>query len=144
MMNKYRSKIGLELVGFFALITGWIISSDDDPAIWLFIIPFLGFIAAVLFSIRYTTDEKNLVISHSFFIKNKIPVKSVRRITETNNLLSSPAASLDRLEILYNGADVILISPVRTEEFLQDLLKVNPDIEIIKKDHPNIFSRLAV
>jgi hypothetical protein len=60
----------------------------------------------------------------------KIEIKSIRKIYRTNNPLSSPALSLDRLAIVYNKFDEILISPKERNEFIDELLKINPSIEI--------------
>jgi Bacterial PH domain len=42
--------------------------------------------------------------------------------------LSSPAASLDRIAIVYNKYDEIYISPKNREDFIKELLKINSDI----------------
>ena len=49
-------------------------------------------------------------------MNTNIDIKSIRKIIETYNPLSSPAASIDRLEIFYNKFDSILISPKDKKE----------------------------
>jgi len=63
-------------------------------------------------------------------VNTKIPISSINTIKETDNIISSPAASLDRLEIFYGKYDSIIISPMDKNEFIQDLLKINPNIEV--------------
>ncbi|MCB0443641.1 MAG: PH domain-containing protein, partial [Flavobacterium sp.] len=58
----------------------------------------------------------------------KIDIHSIKRIFKTNNPLSSPALSLDRIAIVYNKYDEVLISPKFKKEFVDVLLKINPSI----------------
>lgn len=58
----------------------------------------------------------------------KIDIHSIKRIYKTNNPLSSPALSLDRIAIVYNKYDEVLISPKLKKEFVDELLKINPSI----------------
>ncbi|WP_333694783.1 PH domain-containing protein [Flavobacterium sp.] len=60
----------------------------------------------------------------------KIDIHSIKRIYKTNNPLSSPALSLDRIAIVYNTYDEVLISPKLKKEFVEELLKINPNIEV--------------
>ncbi len=76
-------------------------------------------------SIQYKIDGENLCIW-----KTKIPIQSIRKIYRTNNPLSSPALSLDRIAIVYNKFDEVLISPKEREKFINELLKINPNIEV--------------
>lgn len=76
-------------------------------------------------TIQYKIDGKNLVVC-----KTKIEIQSIRKIYRTKNPLSSPAMSLDRIAIVYNTFDEILLSPKEREEFINELLKINPSIEV--------------
>ena len=38
--------------------------------------------------------------------------------------------SLDRIAIVYNKFDEVLLSPKERDEFINELLKINPNIEI--------------
>ena len=58
----------------------------------------------------------------------KVEIQSIKRIYKTRNPLSSPALSLDRIAIVYNKYDEVLISPKDKKEFIEELLKINPDI----------------
>ena len=94
--------------------------------------------------IHYTLTDHVLIVRAALMPDIKIEIKSIRKIVETNNPLSSPAGSLDRLEIFYNKFDSVIISPVETEEFLSRLQKSNPEIEIQRMKKKTIFSKLAV
>lgn len=136
-MKIYYSKIGLKLVGFLILIfgiVGYLITKDNFNlgAMVVFLLPILFFIY-LFTSIQYIVDKSNLNIKAGFLMNENIDIKKISRIAETNNLLSSPAASLDRLEISYNQKNRILISPKKKQEFIDHLLLINPEIEVIYK-----------
>lgn len=84
-----------------------------------------------IWGIRYIIDQEQLIIKTGFPYKVKIDIKTIRKIRKSNSILSSPAASFDRIEILYNKYDDILISPKDRAAFIADLLEINPNIEII-------------
>ncbi|MGB5271042.1 MAG: PH domain-containing protein, partial [Eudoraea sp.] len=54
-------------------------------------------------------------------------------VSETNSIISAPAASFDRLEIIYNQHNSILISPRDKTEFIEHIKRINPQIEILYK-----------
>jgi hypothetical protein len=56
-------------------------------------------------------------------IRKKIQVKDIQNVKPTRNAISSPALSLDRLEITYNNGNQVLISPQNKAEFLAQLEK---------------------
>lgn len=81
---------------------------------------------AVLFHYtRYKLEGNQLSV---YWIK--IDIQSIRKVYKTNNPISSPALSLDRIEIIYNKFDSILISPKDKKSFVEDLLKINPNIDV--------------
>jgi hypothetical protein len=61
----------------------------------------------------------------------KIDIHSIKKVYRTNNPLSSPALSLDRIAIVYNKYDEILISPKDRSAFIAELLSINPAIEVV-------------
>jgi hypothetical protein len=67
----------------------------------------------------------------TWVVYERIDIFKITKIEKTNSILSSPALSLDRIRIRYNKYDEVLISPKVKKEFVDELLKVNPTIEII-------------
>ena len=57
-----------------------------------------------------------------------LTVNALKNISKTNNIISSPAVSFDRIEITYGKFDEIILSPKDKHKFADDLLKINPDI----------------
>lgn len=133
-MKKYKSKISWKLIAFLAVMFSFIgFEVVTNPINWLGLIGLLIcllFVIHLFTSISYTIIEDELKVKAGFLVNTKIPISSIHKIKETNNLISSPAASLDRLEIFYGKYDSIIISPLDKNEFIQDLLKINPNIEV--------------
>lgn len=89
------------------------------------------FIVYTFTNLRYIIDEDTLTIHCGFLYKKSIPIHAIKRVEESRSPLSSPAASLDRLEIIYNKFDSILISPKEKKAFIEELIKRNPDIVVL-------------
>jgi hypothetical protein len=74
----------------------------------------------ILNSTTYTVTTGFLVVRSGPFHWG-VPLRQISKITPTNNPLSSPALSLDRLKIDYSDVKSIMISPENRREFLADL-----------------------
>ena len=77
----------------------------------------------------YVIEGQKLHIKCGLFFSETIEIASIKRITPSRLMMSAPAVSLDRLEILYNKFDSVLISPKDKEGFVNQLKKTNPTIE---------------
>ena len=138
MPKIYKSKIGLELVIPIALILGtvFILTISNEPS-WLgvlILLPVILFMIYMFMSTFYVVDNEVLIIKSGFLYDDTINIKTIRKISETHNLLSSPATSLDRLEITYNKYDSVLISPKDKLLFIENLTSLNPSIEVKLKN----------
>ncbi|MBK6699955.1 MAG: PH domain-containing protein [Saprospiraceae bacterium] len=134
MKKIYNSKIGLELVIPLVLIFGIalalnIIEKTNDIGIAI-LLPVILFVVHMFLTTNYTIESDDLIIKCSFLSNKTIDIKTIKKITETNNPLSSPATSLDRLEINYGKFDKILISPKNKTEFIDDIKRLNPNVEV--------------
>ena len=132
-MKVYKSKIGIELVVPISVLFSWIIYTSVIEKKWmgLFIIILTSvFICYTFLSIKYTIEKENLNIKCGFLINRNIDIKTIQKVSETYNPLSSPAGSIDRLEIVYNTFDSIFISPKDKKAFIEDLKRISPSIEI--------------
>lgn len=85
----------------------------------------------ICFDIKYFIKENNLIIKSGFIKMGSIDINQIKSIEKSNNILSSPAASLNRISIKYGKYDDILVSPKNQEDFIQELLKINPEIKLI-------------
>jgi hypothetical protein len=137
-MKTYKSKVSIGLFLFMnvpllaAIFLPFILedAKDAKTTLVLIILPILIFLNYVLFSNRYIIHQDRLEIKSGIFNNSSIPISQIKKLEKSNSLWSSPAASLDRLEILYNKWDSVLISPENKEDFIADLKQINPDIII--------------
>jgi len=89
-----------------------------------------GLVLGLCFSIKYKLDQEFFYIKNSIFGTTKIDVKDIYKIEKTWNQLSSPAPSvIGRVEIYYRNNSIV-ISPKNFEEFKNELLKINPNINV--------------
>ncbi|WP_396155306.1 PH domain-containing protein [Flavobacterium macrobrachii] len=127
-MKIYKSKIDWWLIILILILFGYPIVDGILSKEYVLSLVF-GLILIIFFflskTIQYKIDGENLVIW-----KTKIEIKTIRKIYRTNNPLSSPAMSLDRIAIVYNKFDEVLLSPKERDEFINELLKINPNIEV--------------
>ncbi|MGQ2982250.1 PH domain-containing protein [Flavobacterium sp.] len=132
-MKTYRSKIDLWLfILIFGILGGIMIEGviRKDWLVLAMILPVIGFIAYLMYSIRYIINNDVLEIRTWILGATKIPISGIKSVEKTNNPLSAPAMSLKRLEVLYGKYDFALISPQDRDTFISDLLEINLDILI--------------
>lgn len=91
----------------------------------LFVSLLFGLILYLLYTTAYIIDGKILRIKTGFFTYKPIDITTIKIIKKTNNLLSSPAPSLDRIQIDYGLNQTIIISPKYKEQLKSDLLFIN-------------------
>jgi hypothetical protein len=87
------------------------------------ILPLLAGIGSPLYfltSTRYTLSDDRLIVKGAMFTW-RIELPEIYRIFPTNNPISSPALSFDRLRIEYGNGKYVMISPDDKEGFLRDL-----------------------
>lgn len=79
-------------------------------------------------SMRYIISGSKLL-----WTTGSIDIRDIRLVKRTYNPLSAPAASLKRLSIYKKGRKYpyIFISPVKEQQFIEELKAINPDINII-------------
>lgn len=96
----------------------------------------LAVVLPMLLNTRYTIgNDGSLKVRCGFFVNLRIDINTIRKIEATKSMLSSPALSLDRLEVFYNKFDSVIISPQNKEDFIAALQNINPAIEYIKKTY---------
>jgi hypothetical protein len=135
-MKKIRSKTGTGIVLFIVIVLGGSSAFMAYYNAWPGIainVALAGFILYVFRSTYYILDGSDLIVKSGFTAGLKIGVESITKIVETNNPLSSPATSLDRIAIYYGKGKNVMISPVGKMDFIQRLVEINPHIEVILK-----------
>jgi hypothetical protein len=137
MTKKYTSKVsyGLLAVVFIVFFSPLILNLVTDGVhmnlilIGLFLIIIFGLITHMFFTTEYTIEDNKIKIKCGFFTYKPIAISDVREITKSNNIISSPAASFDRIEIKYGKFEELIISPKNKFEFAQYLTNLNPKIK---------------
>jgi hypothetical protein len=132
-MTIYKSKLGIGLVISLAIILGSI------TVLFLYIKIFLAFAFLLFIDIfiihmfattYYQLDQFNLRIKCGFFYDKTISIYSIKNISETSIASSSPATSFDRLQLLFNVSDSVIISPKDKTSFINQITTLNPAIKI--------------
>lgn len=132
----YRSKISWIIyipliVSLIPLIV--IIIVEDIWLVGLVFLPVVMFISYIFLKTKYMITGDVLYIQCGFLYNQQIKISSIRQIKETNNPISSPALSLDRIEIKFDKYNSVLISPKGKEMFIKHLQQINPAIAFIKR-----------
>ena len=129
----FKSKLGLELVIPLAIILGGISILFIVKGIWLGLLIIGGVSALIIhifFNTNYTIDHNKLQVRGGLFFYKEVNIQSIRKVVETKTPISSPALSLDRIEVFYNKFDSIIISPKDKKEFIKHLQQINDRIEV--------------
>ena len=92
---------------------------------------FYSFCMISIFNIKY------IICGNYLLIENK-PIQSKRynlchliQIQHTHDCISSPAASLDRIKLIFSKGEYIIISPQNQKEFIRQIQEINPNIRIM-------------
>jgi hypothetical protein len=131
-MKIYKSKIDWQLgIAFLYPLFLGIVSIIEGE--WIGFLLVFGVFFFIWFSSKttsYIIYEGELQVKCMFIVNQKIAISKIRKIEKTNSILSSPALSLDRIAIRYNKFDDVYISPKEKQAFINDLLEINPIIEV--------------
>jgi hypothetical protein len=130
----YPTKIGIELIIPLVLVFGISSALLIYHEAWIGLLINMTAIVGICYvciHTTYTIDQHTLWIKSPLILPIPIEIESIRSIQESRDPISSPAASLDRLEIQYGQTDRVLISPKCKKEFLRHLITIRPDIEIV-------------
>lgn len=134
MKKVYKSKIGPELAVPLTIIFGTVLclvlSDKRGWAGMAILIPVIFFLVHMFTTTKYIISENNLRVKCGFLFDKTIDINTIKTISATNNPVSSPAASLDRLEIKYGKSYSVIISPKLKKEFIEEITSINPNIEV--------------
>ncbi|GIN84135.1 hypothetical protein J6TS2_05210 [Heyndrickxia sporothermodurans] len=139
---RFYSKKGpiITLITWFLLIIllgsiiALLISGINDPdslfGLIILIVSFI-FILWLWFNTYYEVTKTNeLKVVAGPFKYALIEIHSIKGIERTKNIVSSPALSMDRIEIHYNKWHTIIISPKHEKQFIEKLQNINPEITV--------------
>lgn len=142
-MIKFRTAYSITLIilvsiSLLGTLVGCLIGELFGASVLILVIMLLFFYGANNTYYVVNSSQKSLIILSGLFFKKSIEIDSIKRVEDSNSLLSAPAMSMKRLEIIYNKFDSILISPKDKEGFVVALQEVKPEIiyqrkQIVKK-----------
>lgn len=136
-MNKvYKSIVSkLFLVICIGFVAAFIVSLFFCYHIlWILLINILfggmgiALLIDILIHTDYTIKGEKLHIRSGILFNITLPICKISQITEESTILSSPALSLKRIKITYGRNNIVYISPQNQENFIKDLLLINPNI----------------
>lgn len=127
-MKIYRSKVDWWLVVLILSVFGFPIVQGIQTKEYMLSVVFIMLLS--LFYILAITLKYKIEGEYLSIWRTKIDIKTIRKVYATRNPLSSPALSINRIAIVYNKFDEVLISPKDRADFIEELLKVNPNIEV--------------
>jgi hypothetical protein len=87
------------------------------------------FVGWIWFGTGYEISDGELKIRSGPF-RQRISIQEIRENKKTRNPLSSPACSLDRMEIKYGQSKRVMISPADKEGFIRLLVGKSPQISL--------------
>ncbi len=131
--KTYRSKTDTWLVMIITIIFLPLMIMPFFTGDWMtlfLIVPIAVFIIHLFRNTYYTINGETLTARSGFMVNINVDIMMIRKMEETNNMISSPATSLDRLEIFYNKFDSVIISPGNKADFIADILAINPNVEV--------------
>jgi hypothetical protein len=129
----YRSKIDYWLIIILIVPLGCAIWEAINKQNWIqfLIFSILTIIISFSFStLKYIIEDDFLIVKMKFYTFNRINIHEIKSIEKSNNLLSSPALSMDRLSIKFGKFEEVLISPKDKELFIKDLLSIKSTIKV--------------
>jgi hypothetical protein len=137
-MREFRSKVDGWLV--VLLVAGLILPlsfvvlplvAAGGPKILVplaLLLPVAGFVVWILAATRYTIEGRTLTVRSGPF-RWRIEIDAIESVQPSRNPLSSPALSIDRLEIRRGGRLAMLVSPADKAAFLRALAAASPGLE---------------
>ncbi|EDM44356.1 hypothetical protein SCB49_04985 [unidentified eubacterium SCB49] len=134
----YKSKFGWLLfiiLTLVLLVISWLSydASEEHFNVMPYVVcTILGYFAFSSVSTRYKILGTELQITCFPFYDKKVAIDSIKKVAFSRSIMSSPAPSLDRIEIFFNTYDSVIISPKDKEQFMDHLKQINPCIELVK------------
>ena len=90
-------------------------------------------IVSLFGGMRYIISGDELIVKMWIIPGGRVKIADITLVERSYNPLSAPAASLKRLRIVFRKTPYFsytLISPVREQEFIEELKAINPNIRV--------------
>ena len=131
-METYKSKIDyLLVVTIYVIILGATVPTLIYAFSWIaifMVVILLAFVSSLIFNTKYIVENDILSIKCGVLPVEKYNIQDICTIQNTNTIISSPAISLDRIEIRLTKRRSVVISPQDKNGFIETMCKINPSI----------------
>ncbi len=131
MKQVYKSKVDAIIVWPVIIILTIVFVLMAIDGVWpgmIFVFILGTFILHAFYNITYTIEGDELIVKTGFFTYSNIDIRQIRFIEYTRTGYSSPAASLDRINLQCGKKGTITLSPENKEAFIQLLMSIHPEI----------------
>jgi len=133
--NTFTIVILWGIVLFFIVMLALNFEKGNFPVIPMIIISLVtGFVLWVLLDTRYVI-KNNFLLYRSGPIRGRIDItkiKSIKRFSGLNvPVMLKPALDTKGFIVTYNQFDDLFISPKMSDIFIEEIKKINPQIEVI-------------
>ena len=111
----------------------------ENMAVKIFVTILLGSISGFMIWLFYGTFyeiNSNEILIQNGPVKGKIQIDSIREIISNTTMwvgFWKPATAMNGLIVKYNKFDELYISPKTNEKFIEEILKINPEIKVTRK-----------
>lgn len=94
---------------------------------------FYSFSMISIFNIKYIICGNYLLIENKPLQSKRYNLCHLIQIQHTHDCISSPAASLDRIKLIFSKGEYIIISPQNQKEFIRQIQEISPNIRIMSQ-----------
>lgn len=115
------------------------IEETESLAVKIFVTILLTAVSSFMISLFYGTFyeiNSDEILIQNGPINGKIKINSIKEIISNTTMwvgFWKPATAMNGLIIKYNKFDEIYISPKTNKKFIEEILKINPEIKITRK-----------
>lgn len=133
MIFKVKRSPVLVAISLVVVAMPFIMLIVDKETVTNNIVPFLIslIILHMLIFARFVIKDGKLIVNFGLFRK-VIPIEEIERIEYSNNPLSAPAWTLQRLGIRYGRRNALVSIPADEKAFYNKLKEINPKIKLPK------------
>ncbi len=85
----------------------------------------------IFFYTRYEISaDQRIIVKCGFIRYGSYDISKIVKISDTKSIWAAPAASIDRINIVFTNGKNLVISPKGKKVFLNVLLQINPNIDV--------------
>lgn len=138
MLQTFKARTGYEifipvLLILIAVLTIPILNGAPLIAVIVQIaimLPIIAITISIFFCTTYRIKNENeLEIRCGIILNSKLDISSIKSIDKTHKYRSSPAPSIQRIELKYGYLDSVILSPKDINGFIKALQMINPNIK---------------